>query len=249
MIGRTRWHFPEVASTQDTAFELANQGAAHGTVVRADFQSAGRGRQGRSWDAPALSSLMFSVLLRPHQPLHELTNISILTAKVLAGVFATYTTAPISIKWPNDVLIDGRKVSGILLQTRSVPDPVAVLGIGINISAQSDVLPEHATSLASHTETPIDADALLDSILAGLNQIWDRWESGITNEAIRQLDKQLWLNGELVSLQDGDRSITGTILGIAQNGGLRLNVGGHERTVVAGEITRGPRRIQGSDAK
>lgn len=248
MIGRTRWHFTEVNSTQNVAFQLAQVGAPHGTVIRADYQSAGRGRQGKSWDAPAGSSLMFSVLLRPFQPLHQLANISILTAGVLADVFGDNISLPVHIKWPNDVLIDGRKASGILLQTRSMPDPVAVLGIGINISTPPETLPESATSLSLASESDVDSESILNSILQGLDAMMTSWQPELSSEVVAAFDGRLWKQGEMVSLLDGDRQIEGRILGIAQNGGLRLNVQGSERVVMAGEISRGPRPIAESNA-
>ena len=249
MIGRTRWHFPEVDSTQNIAFALAEAGANHGTIVRADYQSAGRGRQGKTWQAPTGSSLMFSVLLRPEVPFHELGTLSILVARALADEVASRTTDPVHIKWPNDVLINGKKLSGILLQTRSNPSPVAVLGIGINLNMPPELLPETATSLSRHVPAAIDPGMLLDSLAVRLNSTWDSVGNTLSASILQKLDKRLWLNQEIVSLLDGDRVITGRILGIAQNGGLRLNVQGRERVVVAGEITRGPRPVSGRNAE
>ena len=131
MIGRVRWRLPEVDSTQNIAFRLAELGSPHGTVVRADYQSAGRGRQGRVWESPRGSALMFSVILRPSGSLYDLAGISILVADVLADSLAEIVTAPVQIKWPNDVLItaDGveRKVSGVLSELVGDGEGVVVI--------------------------------------------------------------------------------------------------------------------------
>lgn len=244
MIGRTRWHLRETDSTQRVAFDLARMGAPHGTVVRADFQTAGRGRQGRPWDAPVGSSLMFSVILRPDRPVHELAPLSILTADVLANVFASHTGASAQIKWPNDVLLNGRKTSGILLQTRTGAEPVAVLGIGVNVNTPVSLLPDGATSLAEESGCSCDAAIIFDEILAGLDDVLRGFSPEISHHKIAELDARLWLRNQVVELLDGDRVIAGQIMGIAQIGGLRLNDGGEERVIVAGEITRGPRPIE-----
>lgn len=243
MIGRTRWYLRETDSTQRVAFDLARLGAPHGTVVRADYQTAGRGRQGRPWEAPSGSSLMFSMLLRPDHPIHELTPISILTADVLADVLASHANANAQIKWPNDVLLSGRKTSGILLQTRIAPEPVAVLGIGVNLNTPANLLPDGATSLAEESGRTHDAAVILEEILAGLDHLWRNYSPSIPTQKIAELDARLWMRNQTVELLDGDRVIAGVIQGVAQNGGLRLNEGGDERVIVAGEITRGPRPI------
>lgn len=244
MIGRTRWRFREVASTQDIAWQLAGMGAHHGTVVRADYQSAGRGRQGRRWEVPENTALMFSTISRPDMPIHQLGPLSIQLALVLCDAFTRSGAHDVSVKWPNDVLIGGRKVSGILVQTRMMPGLVAVAGIGINVSAPLESLPPTATSLESALGTRVDSEALFDDILAGIDRMWADRSSELTSEEVRDIDSRLWLHGMPVTLLDADREITGTIAGISSQGGLRLIIDGAEQTIYAGEITRGPRPIE-----
>jgi BirA family biotin operon repressor/biotin-[acetyl-CoA-carboxylase] ligase len=244
MIGRTRWRFREVGSTQDVGWRLAEMGSPHGTVVRADYQSAGRGRQGRSWDVPADTALMFSVVLRPDMPLHLLGPLSIRLATVLCDSFECAGANDVALKWPNDVLIGGRKVSGILVQTRAMPNVVAIAGIGINISTPGEALPPTATSLAAATGHDISIDALFDDILSGIGQMWATWDEELDPHQVRDIDDRLWLNGQPVTLQDAGREISGTVAGVSPDGGLRLLVEGTERVIYAGEITRGPRPIE-----
>lgn len=247
MIGRTRWRFAHVDSTQNVAFRLAERGADHGTVVHADYQSSGRGRHGRSWDATPGSSLMFSAILRPEGALHELGSISILVAEALADLLGEMTPDAVAIKWPNDVMIAGRKVSGILLQTRSAPFPVAVLGIGINIDVPQSALPDRATSLVHHVSGAVNSDLLLNSILDRLNTMWRTWQSELDAASIARLESRLWQIGEDVSILDAGRELRGRVLGVAKSGGLRLSVDGSEQVIVAGEIIRGPRSIGRQD--
>lgn len=239
MIGRTRWRFRSVESTQNVAFQLAAAGADHGTVVRADYQTAGRGRLGRTWEAPVGTALTFSVMLRPACSPHEIGTLSVRVADVLCTVFATLGVHEISLKWPNDVLISGRKVSGILVQTRMMPELVAVIGIGINISAS----PESATNLMLATGNQIDADRVFNHALTGLDQMWSGWQPELSESVMQEIDQRLWLRGEQVTLQDAEREITGTIAGVSPGGALRLTNNETERLIHVGEITRGPRPI------
>ena len=241
MIGRTRWRFRSVTSTQDIAFQLASMGARSGTVVRADYQSAGRGRLGRTWEVPADTALTFSILLRPDVPLHQLGSLSIETAHALCTVLIAAGARNVALKWPNDVLVDGRKVSGILLQTRSMPDAVAVIGIGVNVNTPLESLPATATSLAAVLDHAIDPADMLDQIITVLDSMWTTWRPIISRNRIAELDQKLWLNGRQATLLDADREIAGTILGVAPDGALRMLVDDREISVHAGEITRGPR--------
>jgi BirA family biotin operon repressor/biotin-[acetyl-CoA-carboxylase] ligase len=237
MIGRTRYRFHSVDSTQTVAFQLAKLGANHGTLVQSDFQTAGRGRLGRKWDAPSGTALTFSTLLRPTCAPHELGPLSIRIASVLCDVVANLGATDVALKWPNDVVIAGRKVSGILVQTRMMPDLAAVVGIGINISAA----PESATHLQAEIKDTIGAGELLDKVVIGLDQMWAAWQPELGSDEIRSIEARLWLRGEQVTLQDADREITGIIVGVTPDGALRLTTREGERVLHVGEITRGPR--------
>lgn len=241
MIGRTAWRFNAVPSTQDLAFRLAELGAPHGTVVRAEQQTAGRGRQGRRWESRPGESLLMSVLLRPADRMHQLGTFSVRVGAELASEFEQITGTPAALKWPNDVLLGSRKVSGILLQTRSTPEPIAVLGIGINVSTPLELLPENATSLQEQMGQSILTDVVYEQVIAAMNRVWESLGHQLTESQITEIDDRLWLRHAEVTLQDADRQLRGIVMGVAPNGGLRIVVDGVERTVVAGELTRGPR--------
>ena len=165
MIGSPRVHHRLTDSTNERAKTLADAGAPHGTLVTADEQKAGRGRQGRAWTAPPGSAVLMSLVLRDLDERHALLP--------LAAAVAACEALPVdaAIKWPNDVWIDRRKVAGILVEGRP-QDCWAVLGIGLNVTTESfpPELAEIATSLrlAGHETTPA---ALLPDLVAAL----DRW--------------------------------------------------------------------------
>lgn len=160
-LGRPRLHLRATTSTNDRARELAQAGAPHGTLVTAAEQTAGRGRQGRTWSAPPGSTLLLSVVLRDPPALLPLA--AALAVAEIAGAGA-------QIKWPNDVLLDGRKVAGILAEGRP-QDGWAVLGVGLNVALRIEDLPPelHDTAGTLGLE-PADLEPTLERLLAALER-------------------------------------------------------------------------------
>jgi BirA family transcriptional regulator, biotin operon repressor / biotin---[acetyl-CoA-carboxylase] ligase len=219
MIGSPRVHHRLTDSTNERAKLLAAEGAPHGTLVTADEQEAGRGRQGRLWTAPRGSSVLMSVVLR------ELDELIPLTAAV-----AICEALPVeaAIKWPNDVWIDGRKVAGILVEGRP-QDGWAVLGIGLNVTTEAfpPELAETATSLrlAGVETTPGE---VLTGILGSLSGWLDAPRDSVL-AAWRDRDA---LKGERVRWSDGD----GIAAGIDDSGALVVETGNARVTLEAGEV-------------
>jgi BirA family transcriptional regulator, biotin operon repressor / biotin---[acetyl-CoA-carboxylase] ligase len=215
-LGRPRLHLRVTDSTNERARELAAAGAPHGTLVTAGEQSAGRGRQGRAWLAPPGSALLCSVVLREHDPLLTLR----------AGL-AVCDVARGTVKWPNDVWHDGRKVAGILAEGRPQEGWV-VLGIGINVAPVDFPieLRETATTLGRPAS---EVESVLAELLAALEaRLAEPAER--TLAALRSRDA---LRGRPVRWADGE----GVAAGIADGGGLRVRLPGGEETVLAaGEV-------------
>jgi BirA family transcriptional regulator, biotin operon repressor / biotin---[acetyl-CoA-carboxylase] ligase len=159
MIGRPRQHLREVGSTNDRARELAAAGAPHGTLVTATEQTAGRGRQGRSWAGAPGRALLMSVVLREHDALLSLR----------AGLAVADVSGPLArVKWPNDVLVDGRKVAGVLVEARP-QEGWAVLGIGVNVAVSPEDLPDELRATAGTLgRDPADLEPFLHEVLAAL---------------------------------------------------------------------------------
>jgi BirA family transcriptional regulator, biotin operon repressor / biotin---[acetyl-CoA-carboxylase] ligase len=210
-LGRPRLHHREIDSTNRRARELASAGAPHGTLVTAGAQTAGRGRQGRRWEAPAGSALLCSLVLREFDALLSLR--AGLAVADVAGEAAR-------VKWPNDVQVDGRKVAGVLVEGRP-HEGWAVVGIGVNVSAAPD-LPD-ATALGRD-----DPEAVLAELLGALER-WLAEPSEATLDALRARDALL---GVRVTWDGGE----GVGAGIDSGGGLRVTTDAGERVLSAGEV-------------
>jgi BirA family transcriptional regulator, biotin operon repressor / biotin---[acetyl-CoA-carboxylase] ligase len=225
-VGTPRAHFRTVDSTNEQAKALALDGAPHGTLVTADEQTAGRGRQGRVWTAPPRSSLLMSLLLRELDERHALLPLA-------AAVAVCEALEPLEcrVKWPNDVWIDGRKLAGILLEGRP-QDGWAVLGIGLNVNLQPEDLPEElretATSIAAAAGEPRDLEDQLAALLRSL----DAW-IGASREAVlaawRERDAII---GRQVSWDGGE----GRAAGIDDSGALLVETLDGLQELNAGEI-------------
>ncbi|HTW12048.1 MAG TPA: biotin--[acetyl-CoA-carboxylase] ligase [Solirubrobacteraceae bacterium] len=219
-LGTPRVHLRQTGSTNTFARELAARGAPHGTLVSADEQLAGRGRQGRAWTAPAGSSLLCSWVIRNPGRLLSLR----------AGVaVAQVAGAQALIKWPNDVLIDGRKVAGILVEGRP-QERWAVLGVGLNVALSADQLPpelrERAGSLGL---TPAD----LEPTLARLNGALDHWLAAGEGQVLDAIGARDALRGRSVTWAGG----SGTAAGIDSGGALLVGTeGGGTVALDAGEV-------------
>ncbi len=162
--------------TCPTTQALLPPDAPEGAVVAADEQTEGRGRLGRRWHAPAGTSLLFSLALRPKVPTERLPELSPLAAQACAEGIAVLTGLSPAVKYPNDVLVRGRKVAGILGEAR---EDRVVLGIGVNVNVPAGELPGDvqlpATSLLVETGAPLDRAVLLAHVLAALEQRYDTW--------------------------------------------------------------------------
>jgi BirA family biotin operon repressor/biotin-[acetyl-CoA-carboxylase] ligase len=177
--GRLHWH-PRVTSTNDLALTLAEQSAAEGTVVAAELQTAGRGRQGRAWASPAGAGLYVSAVLRPPDRVAPLVTLA--AGVALADGIRDATGLLVTLKWPNDVYVQGRKLAGILAEggTSSAGVSHVVLGFGINllpVALPPDVA-SRATSLELELGRPVDRGLVLAACLSALAQRYLELTSG-----------------------------------------------------------------------
>ena len=216
-LGYPRLHLRRVSSTNDRARALAGAGAPHGTLVTALEQSAGRGRQGRTWAAPPGCSLLCSLLIRDPSRLLPLA----------AGVaVAEVVGADARVKWPNDVLVGGRKIAGILVEGRP-QERWAVLGIGLNVAVRMEDLPaelhERATTMGLGPEA---LDEVLTRLLAALER-WTQAAPAAVLAAVRERDALLgrqirWAAGEGTGAGiDGD----GRLVVLTRTGRVVLDAG------------------------
>ena len=236
LVGGTLLRVDRLGSTNDLLRSLAQQGAAEGTTVVAREQTAGRGRLGRIWASPP-GGLWLSVLLRPPEPADLL--LALAAAVGTAEGLRRTSSAPVGLKWPNDLVLQGRKVGGVLVE--AVP-PWAVVGIGVNVNVERAMLPpdvrEAAVSLAEVVGHTVDLDAALDGVLGGLDDAYDTLRRGGKDDV---LDRWRRLNvtlGRPVRVRTGGRVVQGIAVDIDAAGALLVaGPGGGRVRVLAGDVT------------
>ena len=221
-------YFEQVGSTNDIALRWAEEGGQDFSVALANAQSAGRGRKGRSWQSPPDSALAFSLILRPKPS--ETKNISLFTGLAAVALQETlkkdYALAA-QIKWPNDVLIDGKKAAGILVESSWLGDTLQaiVLGIGINVLAASvpkdEMLHFPATSVEDTLGKPVERTELLHKVLLALL----KWRPLLgRGDLVAAWEENLAFRGKQVEVTRGTgQVIRGRLLGIRPDGSLRLD--------------------------
>jgi BirA family transcriptional regulator, biotin operon repressor / biotin---[acetyl-CoA-carboxylase] ligase len=221
-LGTPRVHYRLVDSTNERARALAQRGAPHGTLVTAREQSSGRGRQGRTWTAPPGRALLCSLVLRDPPRLLPLT----------AGVAVAEVVGDSArVKWPNDVLVDGRKVAGILVEGRP-QEAWAVAGIGLNVAVrESDFPPELRESAGTLGLAPEDVEPMLARLLAALER-WIAEDPDTVLDALRARDALL---GRPVRWAGG----SGDAAGVDGDGRLVVATAAGQVTLEAGEVHLG----------
>ena len=225
-LGETRIHVESCESTQ----ALLDPSMAEGTVAVADVQTAGRGRLGRTWEAPPRSAVLVSVLLRPSAD-RPLPQLALVAGVAVADALEELTGLSVQIKWPNDVMLRRTKVAGILAEAR---ESAVVVGIGVNVNQTREQLPNRGGSLRTATGLEWDRDAVLDAVLGALGTRYEQWRVGGLDAVYDGLGSRDFLRGRSVTVDD----TSGTAELIDRDGRLRIAVGhGESVTVGSGEVT------------
>ncbi len=242
IIGRDIHVYPEVVSTNTLAMEMAATGAREGTVVAADSQSGGKGRLGRRWISPK-GNLYVSVVLRPDIPSYKAPLITIMGAVATASAIRTACALTPGIKWPNDILIDGRKVGGLLTEMSAEPDRIKhiVLGIGVNVNSDPAQLPADirpfTSTIAAEAGRPINRTFLLRQILQDL----EHWYRIFLHDAADVLTEWRALNttiGKRVAIAGAGAPLEGLAENIDNDARLIVRLDdGNAYTVAAGDVT------------
>ena len=239
----------ETGSTNADLAAAAREGAEAGRVLVADHQSAGRGRLGRTWTAPPGTSIAMSVLLRPRVPLDRWTWLPLLAGLAVSDGIRQETDLPADLKWPNDVLLLGRKVCGVLAERVETPTgPAVVIGMGINVHLSAEQLPvPTATSLAltlaelGLAGVPVHRTSLLSTTLRSLERIFAHWEevAGVSDPdalAVAYRERCATIGREVrISLSDGT-SVDGVARDVDGSGRLALETAHGTRTFGAGDV-------------
>ncbi|AKS38651.1 biotin--acetyl-CoA-carboxylase ligase [Anoxybacillus gonensis] len=215
-----------VPSTQQLAHQLAHEGAEEGTIVIAEEQTAGRGRLNRSWHSPKGTGIWMSIILRPSVPPQQAPQLTLLVAVAVAQAIQEVTNIVPDIKWPNDVLINGKKVVGILTELQADPDQVraVIVGIGMNVNQTqfpSDIA-SIATSLAIETGRTFHRPKIVQTLLQKLEQLYEQYlQHGFLPI------KLLWEGysvtiGQQIVARTLNGAIRGVALGITDSGTLKV---------------------------
>ena len=234
---------PSTGSTNAVVAARAREGAADGLVVAAEHQSSGRGRLGRTWTTPARSALLFSVLLRPATvPPARWPWLGLLTPLAVAAAVRSVGELPAQVKWPNDVLIDDRKLAGILLERVDTPaGPAAVVGIGLNVTLREAERPHPAaTSLALEGAATTDRVTVLTAVLRELAARYQTWydaEGDPSTVLADYTELSATLGREVrAELPDGTTFI-GTATGLDPDGRLLVQTPTGPRPLAAADVT------------
>lgn len=250
----TKWagqrlvYFASTGSTNPDAKRLAEEGAPHGTTVVADRQTAGRGRRGRSWESPAGSCIYFTIVLRPTFAPDKASMITLVTALAVAEAVSEETGLPAGIKWPNDIVVNGKKVVGILTELSMTPEmneiQFLVAGVGVNVNQEcAEQFPEElrktATSLHIEAGRRFDRAKLLARILARFEEDYDIFAQTLTLSALKErYEARLIGRDAAVRVLDPAGDYLGTSRGITDTGELIVEREDGERTLVyAGEVS------------
>lgn len=227
-FGRELLAFEQVKSTQDLAKELAEAGAAEGALVIAEEQMSGRGRMGRSWVSPQGKGIWMSMVMRPNVPIYCAPQLTLLTAAALCRSLKRMTGLPIGIKWPNDLLIEGKKISGILLESAAEDERLKyiVAGVGISVNLSPSDYPEQlratATSLRIQSGYPYSRKAIITDFLKEWEELYDLYLlKGFSPIASiwESLSVTLGIPVRLITPQG---ELTGVPIGLENNGAIRI---------------------------
>ena len=245
-VGTDIYFYDELVSTNITAGELAMKGAREGTAVIADAQSGGKGRLGRSWLSPPAFNLYTSIILRPDIAPARAPSLTLVFAVAAAEAIESFVSVTPTVKWPNDILLDSMKVSGILMEMSADIDRVnhVICGIGVNVNSapklagclglKATSLREKASAHVAHLDRTVFARALYSSV--------EKWYKVILKEGFAPI-VEAWrgyfgAEGKRVSVNAIDRNVEGICMGIDDTGALLVREGsGKVSTITSGDMT------------
>lgn len=244
LIGKRTCVMETTTSTNDEAIKYASAQEPEGLVVLSESQTLGRGRMGRKWSSPKGKGLWFSALLRPNLTANECTQLTIAAAVSLRRAINDITEVTPDIKWPNDLLVKGRKIAGILTEMQAELDCVkyVIVGVGVNVNQNGDEFPEQfrkiATSLKTITGVPINRTALAVAIFQEMDKDYKRITHGRFNEIAQEWGNNCGTLNKDVDIQTGHRRVTGRAESLDETGALlvRTQHGRIER-VIGGDVT------------
>jgi BirA family biotin operon repressor/biotin-[acetyl-CoA-carboxylase] ligase len=240
-FGHPVYHYACLGSTNDEAKRLAEAGAPEGLLVVAETQTAGRGRQGRRWLTPPYTTLALSLVLRPDLEAQHAARITMLAGVGVCEALEQAASVRATLKWPNDVLLDGRKAGGILAETglSGARLDYVVLGVGLNVSQAppAEAVNFPATSVEAAAGRPVDRLDLLRAIMDRLSARYPDLPPARPDLHTAWLNRLVW-QGQRVVAHSPEGDYHGCMTGAAEDGALLLKLdSGEVRRVVVGEVS------------
>ena len=234
----------EVTSTNEWAHQKAREGALENTILLAEKQSAGKGRLDRAWESPAYKNLYISILLRPELPPEKTPQLSLVTGLAAYRCFLQLAPQSLELKWPNDLLLKGKKVGGVLTEMEVSPEgkvDYLIVGVGLNINADSQdfspALQKTAGSLKTETQEVYSRSEIAGMFLNEFFNLYRRYlQKGFTAFQY-EWENASRMKNRKVKVQDGERRFEGECQGIDENGYLIVESKGVRELVVAGDVT------------
>ncbi len=244
-IGTAQYsHHQTAGSTNTEARTLAENGCPEGTLIVAEEQTAGKGRKGRDWASPMHTGIYATLILRPTLPLEDTPLLTLLTAVVTAEAIIATTNITPTIKWPNDILLNGKKIAGILTEVSSEIDRVeyALIGIGINVNTPTKQLPKRpiypASSLAAETGIQHNRANLLAKWLEIFETEYEKLISGNRKQLLDHWKSLANIIGKKVTISRVNDSISGTIKDIDADGALLLKTKTNQnQRILSGDVS------------
>lgn len=219
-------HWVETESTNAVAKGLAARGAPEGTLVIAESQTNGRGRKGRSWYSPPLEGIYASLVLRPNISPSDAPKMTFMTAVAVADALSRSTSLKVNVKWPNDILVNGKKVAGILTESSMEMDAIEYMVIGLGLNVNTAVFPgslkEKATSVLLETGRPFSRAGLVREYLQDFERYYEQFKSSGPVPIIKRWRALTDMIGRRVSVDVIDRTYTGIVQEIDDDGVLIL---------------------------
>ncbi len=244
VIGRDIRVFHETTSTNDVVDKLARDGVSEGAVVFAESQTKGRGRLGRQWISPAGQGLWFSVLLRPELRPQDATQLTVAAAVAHIRAIKSETGLEPEIKWPNDILISGKKVAGILTELSGELDRIryVIAGVGVDVNLAASDFPtdlrKTATSLRIEAGRAIGRPELAAALLRALDETYAELTAGRFAAVADEWEANCSTIGRAVVIRTGERRIQGQAESLDEHGSLLLRTEhGHLERVTGGDVT------------
>ncbi|HSV96821.1 MAG TPA: biotin--[acetyl-CoA-carboxylase] ligase [Spirochaetota bacterium] len=244
LFGRTDLYFyDETGSTNDQAMVLAERHCPEGTVVIADCQSRGRGQKEREWHSPRGTGIYLSLVLRPDIPPQEALKITLLSAVAVAETLIQLTALDVRIKWPNDIIINGKKISGILSEVKTGKNSVnyVVVGVGINVTTREEMFPETirniATSVLIESGKEVSRAKIICSFLEMFELSYTAFLNGVCDGILARWKELARIMGKRIRVEVDNNAVSGIVQYIDTNGFLFLmDDNGDIRRICSGDV-------------